>query len=82
MWKSDAGMFTSLNIGNNAMSSSLYNYGQGAVRNLETDRRLKRNRPPRTELRSDAKRGGQGQVKDPDQDRRLKKNRPAADAVS
>jgi len=57
------------------MPDYLHGHGPGAVRNLETDRRLKRNRsmPPKT--RTDILHGAQGRVKNPEQDRRLKRNR-------
>ena len=63
------------------MTNYLYQYGHGpgAVRNLETDRRLKRNRPPVTPVERDHIHGAQGRVKNPDLDRRLKKNRPKKD---
>lgn len=60
------------------MPDYLYQYGPGAVRNLETDKRLKRNRAPVAKRQSEFQHGAQGRVKNPDQDRRLKKNRVQA----
>jgi len=62
------------------MPDYLFQCGPGAVRNLETDRRLKRNRPADASCRREAEHGGQGRIKNPALDRRLKKNRVAADA--
>jgi hypothetical protein len=52
---------------------------RGAVRNPQTDGRLKHNRgngiAKTVAARADVMRGGQGRVKDPGTDRRLKHNR-------
>jgi hypothetical protein len=52
---------------------------RGAVRNPETDGRLKHNRqngnPKGAAARADVQHGGQGRVKNPASDRRLKHNR-------
>lgn len=60
------------------MPDYLFQRGPGSIRNLETDRRLKRNRPQNITVQREVEHGGQGRIKDPALDRRLKKNRPPA----
>jgi hypothetical protein len=61
------------------MPNYLFQHGPGSVRNLDTDKRLKRNRPPAPMVERDSLHGAQGRVKNPDMDRRLKKNRVKQD---